>query len=145
MSDIRGKSITSGQLVDVAVDNDGRVLVTASGNLRFFRTTTATALSLKTDTRGTDAGRSKRLLRYEVTFSTAPTTSENLTLTKNGQAAGDDPSAVLSSTDPSATAVTSAVEVWEGGYSLAAQDEVTLAYTNTDTRTIKAEIVMEVL
>lgn len=145
MTDIRGRSHRSGYLVDVSVDNDGRVLVTPSGNLRFYRTTTTGALSFKTTSNATDAGRNVKVLRYEVTFDTAPTTSENLTLTKNGQVGGNDPSAVLSSSNPALDVSTSVVATWEGGYPLADRDEVTLAYTNTDARTIKAEIVLEVL
>jgi hypothetical protein len=82
-----------------------------------------------------------RLVSVTVKLSTAPTTSENLTVTLDATA-GAAYDVLLYSGDPSATSATSVVlssthwgEVW-----LVAGDKITVAYTNTDTRTYGVQI-----
>jgi hypothetical protein len=84
-----------------------------------------------------------RLATVTVKFSAAPTTSENLTVTLDATA-GAAYDVLLYSGDPSATSATSVVlssthwgEVW-----LVAGDKITVAYTNTDTRTYGVQITM---
>lgn len=74
-----------------------------------------------------------------VKFSAAPTTSEYLTITLDS-AIGAAYDVVLYKVDPSATSATSVV--WQPTAPLYLQpgDIVTLAYTNTDTRTWGATI-----
>ncbi len=109
-----------------------------------FHTSVVAALSLATTLAAFYPLRSKLLRRIALTFSMAPTTSENVTLTLAATHANR-PDAVLYTRDPSAVAATSLVNTWEDGYWLGPEDELTLAYTNTDTHTIKAEILVEVL
>ncbi len=141
---IRGRSVRGGPK-DVLVDKDGRVLVVSGAEPKVYSTTGAAAISLTTRTTAEFSGRPKKLKRLAVTFSTAPTTSENLTLTQSVGDDGSRPAVVLYSRDPASVAATSLLAEWEQGYDMPATDELVLAYTNTDTRTIKAEIVMEVL
>lgn len=84
-----------------------------------------------------------RLVSVTIKLSTAPTTSENLTITLDN-AAGAAYDTVLYSGDPSATSATSIVlsdvnwgEVW-----LVSGDKITVAYANTDTRTYGVQITM---
>jgi hypothetical protein len=74
-----------------------------------------------------------------VTLSAAPTTSENLTVTLDS-AIGAAYDVVLYTVDPSATSATSIT--WQPTVPLYLRpgDAVTLAYTNTDTRTWGATI-----
>jgi hypothetical protein len=73
------------------------------------------------------------LISVTVNFDTAPTTSENLTLTLNsGQ--GSDYDTVIRSTDPSVGSATAVEFLLNERF--ASGDSIDLAYTNTDTRTI---------
>ena len=130
--------------IDFDPTSEGWLPVISKSNYKSYAKTTAAALSLETTARTDFKGRSKRVLQIEVTFSAAPTTSENLTLTRNTPGPTQ-PVTVAFSTDPAATSATSILKVFEGGYMLGPDDEVTLAYTNTDTKTIDAEITVEVL
>ncbi len=85
--------------------------------------------------------RACRLLGVTVKFSAAPTSSENLTITKNANA-GAAYDVVLGSVDPSVGSLTSVVwepqqEIW-----LEPGDSVDVAYTNTNTRTYGTQITL---
>jgi hypothetical protein len=72
-------------------------------------------------------------LSVAVHFSTAPTTSEDLTATIDAQA-GAAYDTLVRSIDPS---VSSATDVfWEGPIHLYEGDALDVAYTNTDVRTV---------
>lgn len=105
---------------------------------------TSGALSKRT-TVGTDfPGRAWRLKHLTVKISTAPTTSEALTLTRNVGA--HRPSALLFSNNPSVGSITDIDQIWEGdGRKMLAGEEVTVAYANTDNNTVTVEITVEVL
>jgi len=146
MSDTRIKTAT-GQWRDALGTIDGRMATVQGGIQKIYTTTGAAAIS-KTTTLKTDfPGREWILKRISVTFSTAPTTAGNLTVTQNSSnSPGTRPDTVIFSQDPSATSATSILQIWEeGGLRLPPLDEVTLAYTNTDTRTVTAEIIVEVI
>lgn len=75
-------------------------------------------------------------------FSSAPTTSENFTVTldaTNG-AAYD---VTLYSVDPSAGSLTSIVWMPDDPFYVMTGDKVTVAYTNTDTRTYGTQIIIK--
>jgi len=147
MTDLRVRSQKTRQWADALGDADGRVAVTSGGKLEVFSTTTAIALSLATTMKNRTQGRPWRLRRVGVTFSTAPTTSQSITVTQSiGGETGMRPLTVIFSNNPSLTSATSVEYIWDApGREMFPGDEVTMAYTNTDTRTIKAEIVCEVL
>ncbi len=149
MSDMRARN-TKEQWQDLRVDDDRRLLVNAeNGKITKLYSITGAAAISKATTVATDyPGRNWRLKKLEVTFSTAPTTSENLTVTRTtlGSVPNTRPLTVVFSVDPSAISATSILQIWEdGGIDMRAGDEVTMAYTNTDTRTIKADLEVEVL
>lgn len=146
MSDARLRNPLN-QWIDQAGDRDGRALVVEGGKMEVFSTTGAAAISLTTTMKNRTNGRPWRLRRVSATFSTAPTTSENFTITHvNGGETGARPLTVCFSTDPSVTSATSIEQIFdEGGRLMLPADEVTIAYTNTDTRTIKVEAICEVL
>ncbi len=144
MSILGAISTVSGTLINMIADRDGRLHVVTGGTPVIYSTTTAVALSLST-TLGTGYKRPAKLKRIVVTFSTAPTTSESLTVTIYPYGSGTRPNALVLSTNPSTTSATTIVNTWDSGYDLALGDEVTMAFTNTDTRTIKAEIEVEIL
>ena len=132
---------------EILGDEEGRQYVVEGGRGYVFTVTGAAAISLKTTMNGVFPNRPWRLKHISVNFDSAPTTSENITLTQNpGSLFADRPSTVLFSNDPAATSATDVVNIWEaGGLKMQPGDEVTLAYTNTDTKTVKAEIVVEIL
>ena len=74
-----------------------------------------------------------------IKFSAAPTTSEYLTITLDS-AIGAAYDVLLYKVDPSATSATSVVWQPDAPLYLRPADVVTLAYTNTDTRTWGATI-----
>lgn len=82
------------------------------------------------------------VLMVEALISTAPTTSESFTVTRKntGGSANYDP--VLYSVNPSAGATTSIVNTWDPPYPLDPNDEVVVAFTNTDARTIGGRLVV---
>ena len=86
----------------------------------------------------TAKGRGFHVEKVTIKFSSAPTTSENITFTLNS-AAGAAYDTVLLTYDPSADSATSVV--WNGvgsstqGTDLYEGDSLDVAYTNTDTRT----------
>ena len=83
-----------------------------------------------------------RLLRIEVKFSTAPTTSQSITVTCDaGDGAAYD--ILLDSVDPSSGSQTALVFTYGVGYEFEKDDEIDIAYTNTDTRTISGRYVYE--
>ncbi len=108
-----------------------------------YRTTGAVAISLVTTLETDFPGQYKRLISLETTWSTAPTTSESLTLTLTA-ANPNDPDVVLYSVDPATASLTSLVKTWEDGYPIMPNDELTLAFTNTDTRTVRVKLILEV-
>ena len=145
MSDTRVKTISGWK--DALGSKDGKQLVISGGETKLYTTTGAAAISKATTVVEDYPARDWKIRRLEVTFSTAPTTSENFTVTRSilNKSAGERPLTVLFSQDPSATSATSILQIWEDGIAMQAGDEVTIAYTNTDTRTVTAELEVEVL
>jgi hypothetical protein len=107
------------------------------GRAKVQNTTGATAIAASMS-----AARVARLLSVSVKFSAAPTTSENLTITKNANT-GAAYDAVLLTTDPSSGSVTSLVYQPDQPLWLEPGDSIDVAYTNTDTRTVGVLITME--
>ena len=99
------------------------------GYLRVDNATGAVAIA-----NSTAITRPARLMSVTVKFSAAPTTSENLTITKDARA-GAAYDAVLLTTDPSATSATSILYQPDADLWLEPGDAIATAYTNTDTRT----------
>lgn len=85
------------------------------------------------------AGGTFDLNSVTIKFSAAPTTAEDLTVTLDS-AIGAAYDAVLYKVDPSVTSATSIVWQPNAPLYLRPGDVVTLAYTNTDTRTWGATI-----
>jgi hypothetical protein len=137
-------STVSGKLSNAIGDRDNRLHVVTGGTPVIYSITGAAAISLLT-TIGKDYHRPVKLKQIQVTFSTAPTTSESVTLTHNVYGDGSRPSPVIFSINPASEAATSIIRSWVDGYLLSMGDELTLAFTNTDTRTVKASIVLEIL
>jgi len=83
-----------------------------------------------------------RLVRVEVHLSAAPTTSQSLTITLD---AGDGATydTLLYTNDLSVTSVTDLVVEFGEGYEYEYDDEIDIAYTNTDVRTISGRYVYE--
>ena len=85
-----------------------------------------------------------RLLSVTLHMSSAPTTSQNFTVTLDaGDAAAYD--TVLVSRDLSVGSVTDQVWTFGEGYEFESDDEIDIAYTNTDTRTYGLRIVYELI
>jgi hypothetical protein len=84
----------------------------------------------------------QRLLSVTLHFSSAPTTSENLTITldANDGAAYD---TLLFSIDPSASSLTDLVWFPDGDLVLENGDAIDIAYTNTDSRTYGLQVTTE--
>lgn len=104
----------------------------------------AAAISHTTDITNKHPDKKWRLKYFSVTFSTAPTTSQSITVTKSPKDTNR-PATILFSQNPSLTAATSILQIWEDGVAMSPGDEVVIAYTNTDTRTIEAEIGVEII
>jgi len=85
-----------------------------------------------------------KLLRVELHLSAAPTTSQNYTITLDA-GDGDNYDAVLVTRDLSVGSVISLVSVFGDGYEFEADDEIDIAYTNTDVVTYGIRIVYEVI
>jgi hypothetical protein len=83
-----------------------------------------------------------RLSSVTLLFNTAPTTSENFTVTLNAND-GSAYDAVLYTEDPSATSATSLVFIPDGDLVFESGDELDVAYTNTDSRTYGLRIVTQ--
>ena len=85
-----------------------------------------------------------RLLRVELHLSAAPTTSENFTVTLD---AGDGVvyDTRQTSRDLSSGSLTDYVVIYGKGFEFKADDEIDVAYTNTDTRTYGLRIVYELV
>lgn len=81
----------------------------------------------------------ERLYSITCKFSSAPTTSENLTATWN-KVAGAAYDVVILSTDPSASSATSVVYIPDESLLLRSGDAIDVAFTNTDGNTYGVEI-----
>jgi len=79
------------------------------------------------------AGASYRLISVSVKLSTAPTTSENLTVTLDA-AAGEEYDVALDTINPSSYTMTSLVFVPDQEIILVGGDEIDVAFANTDAR-----------
>lgn len=134
---------SSDKVVNLRASRDGKLLVVAGGTPQRWNHTSGGAIDEDTNF-SVLWGRPIKMLQFEATFSTAPTTSEYLIITKVC-AEGQRPDTVIFKTDPAATATTSVLNIWDGGYLLQPGDELTTTYTNTDTRTIDVELTYEVL
>lgn len=85
-----------------------------------------------------------RLLRVECHFSAAPTTSENFTVTLDaGDGAAYD--VLLRSEDPSATSATDLVFTFGEGWEFETDDDIDVAFTNTDGATYGLRVVYELI
>lgn len=82
--------------------------------------------------------------RVEIKINTAPTTSENLTITRDAKK-GSTYDFNYYTRDLSVGSVTTLVIVLGDDYAMDADDELTLAYANTDARTITYRWVIELL
>ena len=85
------------------------------------------------------AGGTYQLISVSCKFSSAPTTSENVTITLDANA-GAAYDVVLYSVDPSASSLTTIFWQPDQPIYLEAGDVVVVAYTNTDTRTYGVQI-----
>lgn len=137
----------NGDLRDAAGNEHGTAYVATKKKLHRYTTTGTGAISMQTDTRSRFQGRAWRLIQVSASWNTAPTTAENFTITQNpGWKGADRPSTVHFSTDPSSPSRTTFLYIWEPpGVEMEGGDEATVAYTNTDARTVKLELVIEVL
>lgn len=129
-----------GDYSPISVDDYGRVLTkTVSATETVYNATGSGAISLSTSM----SARFK-LNHITIHFNAAPTTSENLTLTLNANdgAAYD---TVLYSIDPSADSSTDVFWFPEKDVIFENGDELDLAFTNTDTKTYGARIVVEAI
>lgn len=89
----------------------------------------------------TAPGGGAKILSVEIAFSSAPTTSEDLTISVDA-AAGATYDVDLRTVDPSVDSATSIV--WEGPYYLAEDDAIDVDYANTDTNTVTVSVVYSV-
>lgn len=137
--DDSGNQITSAN--PLPVDIGGSVSLTATLN-RSVTVTSATgsgAISTSTSI-GVDA----LLNSVTVHFGSAPTTSEDLTVTLNALD-GSAYDTVLKRVDPSVGAKTDIVFIPDGDLLLEAGDEIDVAFTNTDAVTYGIRIVTEAI
>jgi|TARA_R100001530_G_scaffold128781_2_gene98701 hypothetical protein len=92
------------------------------------------------------AGRNFRLVKFGFTAGAAPTTSESVTVTlAPGTADGNRPATTEFSANPSLSSATSLVQIWEDRPQYFAGDEFTIAFANTEDKTIKVELIVEIL
>lgn len=85
-----------------------------------------------------------RLLRVELHLSSAPSTSQDFTITLNaGNGSAYD--VVIHKEDLSVGSITDLTIPFGEGFEYEADDEIDIAYTNTDTRTYGLRIVYETL
>ena len=106
---------------------------------RFARSTGAAAIA-----EAVSPGTTFRLLAVLLHLSAAPTTSENFTVTVDaGDGAAYD--TVLHKEDLSVGSVTDLIIPFGKGYEFAPNDEIDIAYTNTDVRTYGLRIVYELI
>lgn len=133
-------------------DEDGVALATdSSGRLKLAAESASTPIYIKDASTGTDILKVNatgaaaiatstaiaaewKLLAVTVHFSSAPTTSQNLTMTLNA-VAGAAYDTILYSVDPSLSAATDVVYIPDGEMKFFVGDELDIAFTNTDTRT----------
>lgn len=73
--------------------------------------------------------------QFEVTWSTAPTTSQNITVTLQSSR-GAVHNGVKYSIDPSVYSLTSLTKIWDTPLKLIKGDELVVAYTNIDVNTV---------
>jgi hypothetical protein len=88
------------------------------------------------------AGRIYQLISVSVKFSTAPVTSESMTVTLNA-AAGAAYDIMLYTINPSLLATTNLIWFPDQPLYLQGGDAIDVAYTNTDTRTYGVQITAE--
>jgi len=113
-----------------------------SDERRIFEFQAATGAAAIAETLAPDA--LYRLQRIEIHLSSAPTTSQDFTVTLD---AGDGSAydVVLYKRDLSVGSVTDLVIPFGEGYEFEADDEIDVAYTNTDTRTYGLRYVYELI
>lgn len=97
------------------------------------------AVSVTTDIKTKFPGKEVEIISIEAKWSAAPTTSELFTATLQR---GGTSSVVLFSIDPSLTSLTSLINIWDKPYVLQLGDEVIVAYTNTDAKTISGRLIV---
>ncbi len=97
------------------------------------------AVSVTTNLLTKYPGKEVEIISVEAKWSAAPTTSENFTVTLQR---GGTSSVVVFSIDPSSTSLTSLLHIWDEPYVLQSGDEVIIAYTNTDAKTIAGRLIV---
>ena len=110
---------------------------TFTSSFASVKATGATAINLTT---AEPAAAKFKPLYVTVHLSSAPTTSENLVITKNA-AAGADYDTVFRSVDLSLSSATDFVYEFGDDIVMLPGDQVVVTYTNTDARTYGVEIV----
>ena len=127
-----------GKSVGLVADKDGKLAT--EPRIVWFPFKGAAAISTTTTFSTKYPNHTGKVVALFVKFSAAPTTSENFTVTLQSVRGDAEYDSVLFSTDPSATSATSIVQLWDIPCPLEMGDEVVVAYTNTDTRTIAGKI-----
>lgn len=125
---------------EITDDTNDAVKVQEKGNIVTYTVsddTSPAAIALTAN-----PGVAFRLLRVEVHLSAAPTTSENFTTTLD---AGDGAlfDVLLDSQDLSSGSLTDYIAVFGKGWEFEADDEIDVAYTNTDDGNYGVRIVVE--
>jgi len=100
-------------------------------------------ISKKVDVPNLAKGKKAGLVSVDVTIATAPTTSESFTITLNSHL-GAKYNVVLFSNNPSLTSATSIVNFWDTPYPLFDGDDLTVAFANTEAKSVGIRIVLRV-
>ena len=131
--------------IDIGVEKDAENRLIISPDVKpvtRISSSGAVAISL----RSAKEGKQFRFIQVTIKFNTLPTTSEDVTLTlKSGESGvSGQYDVVLARVDPSTGTGTGDVVIQgEANDIFTANDELLLEYTNTDTRTYGARIVLE--
>ena len=136
-----GQKMAPGTVVDTGLLRDAEDRLIVSPTLvSGFSAAGAAAVSLQTQ----KDGKQFRFVQATIKFNTLPTTSEDVTLTLKSTSLGVQYDVVLARADPSTGGGTGDV-VFQGEEEdvFTDSDELLLEYTNTDTRTFGARIVLE--
>lgn len=85
-----------------------------------------------------------RLLKIEIAYSSAPSSSESLTVIND---AGDGPlyDVTIVSDDPSVSSATSYIETFGKGFEYEADDVIDIAYANTDNNDVNVRLSYELI
>jgi|TARA_Y100000310_G_scaffold340784_1_gene437739 hypothetical protein len=133
---------TDGDYSPLQVNADGALYVEVASTSGSTSPTVTNATGSAAIATSTSLSAAFRLSSVTLLFNTAPTTSENFTVTLNAND-GSAYDAVLYTEDPSATSATSLVFIPDGDLVFESGDELDVAYTNTDSRTYGLRIVTQ--